>query len=129
MPVRMPESAQLLEIFSALGFVTACPRMIPVLQRAYKAARVSDTTVLLQGETGTGKQVLARAIHRLDEKRGTFPFVTVHCSTVSESLVDSELFGREGRGIVSGFGGENHETDFIADLEIVACCSRLFADR
>jgi hypothetical protein len=44
-------------------------------------------------------------------------------------LIDSELFGRDGRGIVAGFGGENHETDFIADLEIVACCSRLFADR
>jgi two-component system response regulator AtoC len=123
MPLRIPESVQLLEIFSTLGFVTACPRLIPVLQRAYKAARVSDTTVLLQGETGTGKQVLARAIHRLDEKRGTFPFVTVHCSTVSESLVESELFGHcrgSFSGAVSARGGlfqsANRGTVFLDDV-------------
>jgi two-component system response regulator PilR (NtrC family) len=75
--------------------------MIPALQSAYKAAQVSDTTVLLQGETGTGKQVLARAIHALDQKRCTFGFVTVHCSTVSESLAESELFGHR-RGSFSG---------------------------
>jgi len=75
--------------------------MTPILQRAYKAARVSDATVLLQGETGTGKQVLARAIHYLDEKRGRFPFITVHCSTVSETLAESELFGHH-RGSFSG---------------------------
>jgi two-component system, NtrC family, response regulator AtoC len=122
-PLRIPEPGQLLEIFSALGFVTSCPRMIPVLQRAYKAARVSDTTVLLQGETGTGKQVLARAIHRLDEKRRNFPFVTVHCSTVSESLVESELFGHcrgSFSGAVSSRGGlfqsANRGTVFLDDV-------------
>ena len=57
----IPNSEQLQEIFSRLGFVTTCQHMIPALQCAYKAAQVSDTTVLLQGETGTGKQVLARA--------------------------------------------------------------------
>jgi len=67
--------------------------MTPVLQGAYKAAQVSDITILLQGETGTGKQVLARAIHSLDEKRCRSAFVTVHCSVVSESLAESELFG------------------------------------
>ena len=75
--------------------------MTPLLQCAYKAAQVSDTTVLLQGETGTGKQVLARAIHCLDEKRCRFPFITVHCSTVSESLAESELFGHR-KGSFSG---------------------------
>ncbi len=75
--------------------------MTPVLQCAYKAAQVSDTTVLLQGETGTGKQVLARAIHSLDQKRCRFGFVTVHCSTVSESLAESELFGHR-KGSFSG---------------------------
>jgi transcriptional regulator with PAS, ATPase and Fis domain len=95
------EPEKLREIFSELGFVTSCPRMIPILQRAYKAARVSDATILLQGETGTGKQILARAIHALDEKRGRFPFITVHCSTVSESLAESELFGHQ-RGSFSG---------------------------
>ncbi len=101
MAIRLPEPGRLREIFSALGFVTTSSRMTPVLQRAYKAALVSDTTVLLQGETGTGKQVLASAIHRLDEKRSRFPFVTVHCSTVSESLAESELFGHH-KGAFSG---------------------------
>ena len=72
-----------------------------VLQCAYKAAQVSDTTVLLQGETGTGKQVIARAIHSLDQKRGRYAFVTVHCSTISEGLAESELFGHR-KGSFSG---------------------------
>ncbi|MGH9639332.1 MAG: sigma 54-interacting transcriptional regulator [Bryobacteraceae bacterium] len=96
-----PDFDTLRRIFSSLGFVTACRRMNAVLQCAYKAAQVSDTTVLLQGETGTGKQVLARAIHSLDQKRCRFAFVTVHCSTVTESLAESELFGHR-KGSFSG---------------------------
>jgi transcriptional regulator with GAF, ATPase, and Fis domain len=57
--------------------------------------------VLLEGETGTGKQILARAIHSLDAKRGNFEFVTLHCSTVSEGVAESELFGHQ-RGAFSG---------------------------
>jgi len=91
--LKLPDAGRLREIFSNLGFVTTGPRMTPVLQCAYKVAQVSDTTMLLQGETGTGKQVLARAIHTLDVKRSRFAFVTVHCSTISESLAESELFG------------------------------------
>jgi len=98
---QAPNSEELREMFSGLGFVTTCSRMTSVLQCAYKAAQVSDVTVLLQGETGTGKQVLARAIHRLDRKRCRFGFVTVHCSTVSESLAESELFGHR-KGSFSG---------------------------
>jgi DNA-binding NtrC family response regulator len=75
--------------------------MDSVLHCAYKAAQVSDATVLLHGETGTGKQVLARAIHSLDEKRCRFAFVTVHCSTVTETLAESELFGHR-KGSFSG---------------------------
>ena len=92
---------RLRETFSRLGFVTTCRSMHPVLHCAYKAAQVSDATVLLQGETGTGKQVLARAIHTLDQKRCRFAFVTVHCSTVTETLAESELFGHR-KGSFSG---------------------------
>jgi transcriptional regulator with PAS, ATPase and Fis domain len=88
-------------IFSELGFVAFSPKMVPVLRRAHKAAEVSDITILLEGETGTGKQVLAYAIHQLDQKRRSFPFVTVHCSTISEALAESELFGHQ-RGAFSG---------------------------
>jgi len=75
--------------------------MMPVLRRAQKAANVSDVTILLEGETGTGKQVLAEGIHSLDQKRRSFAFVTVHCSTISEALAESELFGHQ-RGAFSG---------------------------
>jgi two-component system, NtrC family, response regulator HydG len=87
--------------FTELGFITASNRLLPVLRQARKAARVSDITVLLEGETGTGKQILAHAIHRLDQKRNSFRFVTVHCSTINEALAESEFFGHE-RGAFSG---------------------------
>jgi DNA-binding NtrC family response regulator len=93
---------QLRQIFAELGFITGSDAvMASLLRLAHKAAAVSDIAVLLEGETGTGKQVLAHAIHRLDRKRGSYAFVTVHCSTVSESLAESELFGHE-RGAFSG---------------------------
>lgn len=99
--MKLPEPNKLRELFSALGFVTTSASMNRVLECAYKAAHASDTTILLQGETGTGKQVLARAIHSLDQKRGKLPFVTVHCSTVNEDLAESELFGHR-KGSFSG---------------------------
>jgi transcriptional regulator with GAF, ATPase, and Fis domain len=121
--MKVPEPHKLREIFAALGFVTTSPSMLPALQCAYKAAQASDTTVLLQGETGTGKQVLARAIHSLDQKRGKFPFVTIHCSTVNEDLAESELFGHR-KGSFSGavssrsglFQAAEHGTVFLDDV-------------
>ncbi len=123
MALTLPSVEQLRELFASLGFVTTGPQMVPTLQRAYKAAQVSDTTVLLQGETGTGKQVLARAIHNLDAKRCRFAFVTVHCSTISESLAESELFGHR-KGSFSGastsraglFQAADHGTIFLDDV-------------
>ena len=91
----------LLKTFEDLGFITSSPQVLSLLQRAQRAAEASDITVLLEGETGTGKQVLARSIHQLDQKRNSFPFVTVHCSTISEALAESELFGHQ-RGAFSG---------------------------
>jgi transcriptional regulator with PAS, ATPase and Fis domain len=79
--------------FEGFGFVTGSEELLPLLRQVYKAACVSDITVLLEGETGTGKQVLAYAIHCLDQKRRTFPFVTMHCGSLSEALAESELFG------------------------------------
>ena len=92
---------ELFGLFRLHGFITDSTAMLPLLRLSRKAAAVTDITVLLEGETGTGKQVLAQAIHNLDEKRQSFPFVTVHCSTISEGLAESELFGHQ-RGAFSG---------------------------
>lgn len=89
------------QTFIGLGLVTASDRMIPILRKASRAATVSDVTVLIDGETGTGKQILARVIHYLDEKRRTFPFITAHCSTIGESIAESEMFGHR-RGAFTG---------------------------
>lgn len=73
------------------------------MQRVYRVARQvapSRATVLLTGESGTGKGELARAIHALSPRRDR-PFVTLHCSALAESVLESELFGHE-RGSFTG---------------------------
>lgn len=96
-----PRDDELRRAFDELGFFTGSDALVLILREAYRAACVSDITVLLEGETGTGKQVLAHAIHRLDQKRSAFPFVTMHCGSLSETLAESELFGHQ-KGAFTG---------------------------
>ncbi len=64
-----------------------------VYERISKVARV-DTTILITGETGTGKEMAARAIH-LNSPRRRRPFIAINCAALTESLLESELFGHE----------------------------------
>jgi two-component system response regulator AtoC len=73
--------------------------MRPVIDALRKVA-ATDATVLLVGESGTGKEVAARAVHRWS-RREAGPFVAVNCAALSESLLESELFGHE-RGAFTG---------------------------
>lgn len=65
-----------------------------VLERARKAAESEHTTILIQGESGTGKGVLARAIHYASPRAG-MPLLELNCATLPDTLLESELFGYE----------------------------------
>ena len=81
------------------GLIGASAAMEEVYRITRRVAR-SNASVLLLGETGTGKELIANAIHRLSN-RGSGPFVKVNCGALSESLLESELFGHV-RGSFTG---------------------------
>ena len=74
-------------------------KMKKVLSQVEQVAG-TDSTVLIQGETGTGKELLARAIHHLSSRKDR-PLVTVNCASLPPTLIESELFGRE-KGAYTG---------------------------
>jgi len=79
--------------------VGTSPALKGVLSRISKVAP-SDSTVLITGETGTGKELVARAVHRRSD-RGARPFVSVNCAAIPRDLIASELFGHE-KGAFTG---------------------------
>ncbi|HJL30336.1 MAG TPA: sigma-54 dependent transcriptional regulator, partial [Polyangiaceae bacterium LLY-WYZ-15_(1-7)] len=81
------------------GIVGSHPVMIRLLRRVAQVAR-SRATVLIHGETGTGKELIAGAIHT-NSKRAAGPFVKLNCAALAESVLESELFGHE-RGAFTG---------------------------
>jgi DNA-binding NtrC family response regulator len=83
--------------------------MLTVLRTAEKAA-ASSIAVLIEGESGVGKELIARAIHGSGERRAK-PFVTVNCGAIPENLVESALFGHE-KGAFTG-AAERHAGKFV----------------
>jgi transcriptional regulator with PAS, ATPase and Fis domain len=97
----------------------------PALESLIRSARVvaaTDVTVLIKGETGTGKEVLARAIQQ-DSPRANKPFITLNCAALPESLVESEIFGHK-KGAFTGavsdkqglFSAANGGTLFLDEI-------------
>ena len=89
--------------------ITRSPRMHAVLKTAEKAA-ASAIPVLIEGESGVGKELIARAIHGSGERRSK-PFVAVNCGAIPDNLVESTLFGHE-KGAFTG-ATERHAGKFV----------------
>ncbi len=79
------------EKFGFEGVVGSSPQMLALVERLKRIAP-TDATVLVQGETGTGKELVAQAIHQ-NSPRKSKPFVALNCAALSENILESELFG------------------------------------
>jgi len=86
------------------GVITRSPAMRNVAHTIERLAR-SNVTVMLHGETGTGKEVLARALHQMSDRKDR-PFEVVDCGSMAPTLIASELFGHE-RGAFTGAHSEH----------------------
>jgi transcriptional regulator with GAF, ATPase, and Fis domain len=99
------EEARLREQMKALGIVGQSSQMVSVFRWLVRVSALSDFPVLITGETGTGKELIANALHELDPKRRAGPFVVTNCSAISPGLAESELFGHR-RGAFTGADSE-----------------------
>ncbi|UCD28889.1 MAG: sigma-54-dependent Fis family transcriptional regulator [Planctomycetota bacterium] len=89
------------DIFEETGLTGQSRVMAKLLFQAKRAATISDVPILINGESGTGKQLLAEAIHRMDPKRKDKAFLSVNCSAITGSLAESALFGHR-KGAFTG---------------------------
>ena len=106
--------------FSFAQIVGASPELRGALEAARKIARTRLSTVLLVGETGTGKELFARGIH-VEGANPDAPFVAVNCAAIPEALLESELFGHE----VGAFTGARTRKPGLMEF---AGCGTLFLD-
>ena len=99
--VRLRETNELLqaEINIEHNIVGRSRPMRSLFDRIGRVAR-GDATILLRGESGTGKELVARAVHR-NSPRANRPFIAINCAAITESLLESELFGHE-KGAFTG---------------------------
>jgi PAS domain S-box-containing protein len=98
--LKAEAAARRLKEIHQLGNIIGKSHEMQQVFTAIKAAAASDATILIQGDSGTGKELVAGAIHYHSE-RAENPLITVNCSALPESLIESELFGHA-RGAFSG---------------------------
>ncbi|HEX9157624.1 MAG TPA: sigma-54 dependent transcriptional regulator, partial [Syntrophales bacterium] len=103
---------QFVKDYNLENIVAQSPTMKLALRMADTIAKSPDTTVLIEGETGTGKEVIARLIHHRSD-RFDKPFVSINCGAISKDLVESELFGYE-KGTFTGGLQEGKKGKFEA---------------
>jgi two-component system response regulator GlrR len=94
------------------GIITRSPLMEELLGRAYRVAP-GDASILIQGDSGTGKELLAQALHRAS-RRAEGPFVAINCGAIPEPLLESELFGHK-KGAFTGATGDHRGLFLEAD--------------
>ncbi len=125
---RLEEEEKTKSTMRRLGLVGESPAMLQTFRWALRVGPLSDLSVLITGETGTGKELLARAIFQLDPKRGRGPFVALNCSALNPGLAESELFGhtrgaftgaeRNRPGLIRSAQGGVFVLDEIGDLDL-----------
>ena len=109
---REEEGDALADEISRSGLIGRSPAMVRVYKLIAHAAR-TDATVLITGESGTGKELTARAIHDLSG-RARKPFIAVNCAGLTDTLLESELFGHA-RGAFTGATGDREGLFEAAD--------------
>lgn len=97
---------------SICGLKTNSPKMLSLMERARQIA-ASDASVLLQGESGTGKSCVARLIHQ-QSRRANRPLVEINCAAIPETLMESEFFGHA-KGAFTGATEKRHGKFFAAN--------------
>jgi DNA-binding NtrC family response regulator len=123
---RETEERELRTAMREVGIHAASKVMSDRFRLLARFSRLSDLPTLITGETGTGKEKFARALHQLDPKRSQGPFIPVNCGALSPTLAESELFGhrrgaftgadRDRRGLVRAADGGILFLDEIGEL-------------
>lgn len=119
---RVKDDESILDDFLSLNMVGRSPPFLHVLQQIKKISRY-DAPVLIEGETGTGKELAARAIHYLSPRNAS-PFIPVNCGAIPDSLVENELFGHKKGAYTDAINSQegivglaNHGTIFLDEVE------------
>jgi transcriptional regulator with PAS, ATPase and Fis domain len=122
------EEARIKTEIKALGMIGESRVMQSIFLWVKRASALSDLPALITGETGTGKELLVNAIHRLDRKRSKGPLIALNCGAITAGVAESELFGhrrgaftgaeRDRPGLVRAANGGILFLDEIGDLDV-----------